>query len=398
MGRLTQRVTTMQEAATLKMARLGRELRATGVDVISLAVGEPDFDTPDFIKDAASKALSEGHTKYTPVPGIAPLREAISDKFRHENALHYDADQIVVSTGAKQSLMNVCLALLEEGDEAIFLAPYWVSYFEMARFAGAQPVIVSAGIEQDYKISAAQLEQAITPRTRMIMLNSPCNPTGSMYTRDELDALAKVVLAHEDLYVVSDEIYEYITFGEPHVSIGSLPDMAERVITVNGFSKGFAMTGWRLGYLGAPAWIAGAVAKIQGQFTSGANAFAQVAAVTALKGDRGPTESMCAAYQRRRDLLVTELSQIPGVQTNRPGGAFYVFPNVTEFYGRRLGEQMIQGSVDLCELLLREAHVALVPGAAFGDDRSIRFSGAAADDVLTEGVRRVATLLGKLTS
>ncbi len=398
MGRLTQRVTTMQEAATLKMARLGRELRATGVDVISLAVGEPDFDTPDFIKDAATRALADGHTKYTPVPGIAPLREAIAEKFRTENDLHYDPEQIVVSTGAKQSLMNVCLALLEEGDEAIFLAPYWVSYFEMARFAGATPVVVSAGIEQDYKVSAAELEAAITPRTRMIMINSPCNPTGSMYTRRELEALANVVLAHEDLYVVSDEIYEYITFGEPHVSIGSFEGMAERVITVNGFSKGFAMTGWRLGYLGAPAWISAAAAKIQGQFTSGANSFAQHAAVESLRADRGPSRDMCAAYQRRRDLLCTLLGDISGVQSNRPAGAFYVFPNVTEFYGRRFGDRVVKGSVDLCELLLSEAHVALVPGAAFGDDRSIRFSGAAADDVLTEGVRRVAALLERLDS
>ncbi|MFK8015257.1 MAG: pyridoxal phosphate-dependent aminotransferase [Gammaproteobacteria bacterium] len=398
MGRLTQRVTTMQEAATLKMARLGRELRATGVDVISLAVGEPDFDTPDFIKDAANRALAAGHTKYTPVPGIAPLREAIAEKFRAENALDYEPGQIVVSTGAKQSLMNVCLALLEEGDEAIFLAPYWVSYFEMARFAGATPVVVSADIEQDYKISADELEAAITPRTRLIMINSPCNPSGSMYTRSELEAFAKVILAHDDLYVVSDEIYEYITFGEPHVSLGTIAGMADRVITVNGFSKGFAMTGWRLGYLGAPAWIAGAVGKIQGQFTSGANAFAQHAAVDALRGDRGASRDMCTAYQRRRDLLCALLGDIKGVQTNRPAGAFYVFPNVTEFYGRRFNNKVIDGSVDLCELLLSEAHVALVPGAAFGDDRSIRFSGAAADDVLTEGVRRVAAVLERLES
>jgi aspartate aminotransferase len=396
MARLTQRVTTMQEAATLKMARLGRELRATGVDVISLAVGEPDFDTPQHIKAAATRALADGHTKYTPVPGVAALREAISEKLRLENDLHYDVDQIVVSTGAKQSLMNVCLALLEEGDEAIFLAPYWVSYYEMARFAGARPVIVSAGIEQDYKVTAEQLEAAITPRTRLIVLNSPCNPTGSVYTRDELEAIARVVARHDELYLVSDEIYEYITFGEPHVSIGSLEGMADRTITVNGFSKGFAMTGWRLGYLGAPQWLASAVAKIQGQFTTGANSFAQVAAIDALRGDRTPTGDMCAAYQRRRDLLCELLGAIDGVQTNRPAGAFYVFPNVTEFFGRRLGDKVVAGSVDLCELLLQEAHVALVPGAAFGDDRSIRFSGAAADEVLREGVARVAALLGRL--
>ncbi|MEO1576184.1 MAG: pyridoxal phosphate-dependent aminotransferase [Pseudomonadota bacterium] len=396
MTRLTRRVTAMQEAATLKMARLARELRAEGADVISLAVGEPDFDTPQHIKDAAVQALADGHTKYTPVPGIEPLREAICSKFRDENGIDVTPSQVVVSTGAKQSLMNVCLALLQEGDEAIFLAPYWVSYVEMVRFTGARPVTVSADIEQDYKVSAQQLADAITPATRLIVLNTPSNPTGAMYSREELTAIAEVVLAHDDLYVISDEIYEYITFGEPHVSIASLPGMAERVITVNGFSKGFAMTGWRLGYLAAPEPIAAATAKIQGQFTSGANAFGQVAAVQALRGDRGPTREMCTAYRRRRDLLCDALGAIEGLRCNRPAGAFYVFPNVASFFGKRLGDKIIEGSVDLCEVLLSDAHVAAVPGAAFGDDRSVRFSGAAADDVLSEGVRRVAATLAKL--
>ncbi|MFK7885443.1 MAG: pyridoxal phosphate-dependent aminotransferase [Gammaproteobacteria bacterium] len=396
MTRVTQRVATMQEAATLKMARLARELRGAGKDVISLAVGEPDFDTPDHIKQAAVEALAAGHTKYTPVPGVAALREAIVAKFKRENALDYAPDNIVVSTGAKQSLINVCLALLEAGDEAILLAPYWVSYFEMARFAGARPVVVSAGIEQNYKITPEQLAAAITPATRLIVLNSPSNPTGSMYSRAELEALAAVICQHDDLFVVSDEIYEYITFGTPHVSIGTLPGMAERTITINGFSKGFAMTGWRLGYLGAPQWIAAAVGKIQGQFTSGTNAFAQVAGVTALNADRSSSAAMCAAYQRRRDLLCELVSDIPGMQCNVPDGAFYVFPNTTALYGKRFGDTVIDGSVALCELLLTEAHVALVPGAAFGDDRSIRFSGAAADDVLREGVSRVARVLDQL--
>lgn len=396
MTRLTQRVAAMQEAATLKMARLARELRADGADVISLAVGEPDFDTPEHIKAAAVQALADGHTKYTPVPGIEPLRQAISEKFKSENGIDVSPSQVVVSTGAKQSLMNVCLALLQDGDEAIFMAPYWVSYVEMVRFTGATPVVVSAGIEQDYKVSAQQLAEAITPDTRLIVLNTPSNPTGAMYSRDELAAIAEVVLAHDELYVVSDEIYEYITFDETHVSLASLPDMAERVITVNGFSKGFAMTGWRLGYLAAPEWIAAATTKIQGQFTSGANAFGQVAAVQALRGDRGPTAEMCAAYRRRRDLLCDALGRIDGLRCNRPAGAFYVFPNVASFYGRRLGDTMIDGSVALCEALLTDAHVAVVPGAAFGDDRSVRFSGAAADEVLAEGVRRVAATLAKL--
>ena len=396
MTRLTDRVTNMQEAATLKMARMARELRAGGADVISLAVGEPDFDTPPHIKAAAVQALADGHTKYTPVPGIESLRQAISEKFKRENGIEADASQIVVSTGAKQSLMNVCLALLQEGDDAVFLAPYWVSYVEMVRFAGARPVVVSAGIEDDYKVSARQLAQSITPATRLIVLNTPSNPTGAMYRRDELEAIAEVVRANENLYVVSDEIYEYIAFDESHVSLASLPGMAERVITVNGFSKGFAMTGWRLGYLAAPAWLATAVSKIQGQFTSGANAFGQVAAVQALRGDRSPTRDMCAAYRRRRDLLCEALGRVEGLRCNRPAGAFYVFPNVASFYGRRYGDTVIDGSVALSELLLAEAHVAVVPGAAFGDDRSIRLSGAAADDVLVEGVRRVAATLARL--
>ncbi len=393
---LTQRVTDMREAATLKMARLARELRGQGADVISLAVGEPDFDTPQHIKDAAVQALADGHTKYTPVPGIAPLREAICDKLRSDNGIEASPEQIVVSTGAKQSLMNVCLALLQDGDEAIFLAPYWVSYMEMVRFTGATPVVVSAGIEQDYKVSARQLAAAITPRTRLVVLNTPSNPTGAMYTRDELLAIAEVVRANDGLYVVSDEIYEYITFGEPHVSLASLPGMADRVITVNGFSKGFAMTGWRLGYLAAPPPIATATAKIQGQFTSGANAFSQVAAVQALRGDRTPTRDMCAAYQRRRDILCAALAAIDGLRCNRPAGAFYVFPNVESFYGKHLGDTLVDGSVALSQALLTDAHVAVVPGAAFGDDRSIRLSGAAADEVLVEGVRRVAATLAKL--
>jgi aspartate aminotransferase len=378
------------------MARMARELRAAGKDVISLAVGEPDFDTPEHIKQGALAALASGQTKYTPVPGTVELREAIVEKFARENALDYTPEQIVVSTGAKQSLMNTCLALLDPGDEAILLAPYWVSYVEMVRFAGATPVVVSAGIEQDYKISAEQLAAAITPRTRLIILNSPSNPTGAMYSHVELSALVDVIEKHDDLYVVSDEIYEYIAFGEPHVSIGSLSNMSERTITVNGFSKGFAMTGWRLGYLGAPQSIATAVAKVQGQFTSGANAFAQAGGVTALISGRTAVQDMCASYQRRRDLLCELLGQIDGLQCNVPGGAFYVFPNATALYGKHYGATLIDGSVALCELLLREAHVALVPGAAFGDDRSIRFSGAAADDVLREGVHRVARVIEQL--
>ncbi|MEM6914982.1 MAG: pyridoxal phosphate-dependent aminotransferase [Verrucomicrobiota bacterium] len=393
---LTQRVVRMQEAATLRMARRARELRATGVDVVSLAVGEPDFDTPQHIKAAAGRALADGHTKYTPVPGIAPLREAIARKLSSENGLVAHADQVVVSTGAKQSLMNLCLALLDQGDEAIFLAPYWVSYVEMVRFTGATAVPVLADIDHDYKVRPEHLEAAITPRTRLVLLNTPSNPTGAVYSADELRALAEVLRPHEQITVVSDEIYEYIVFGCEHVSIGALAGMADRVVTVNGFSKGFAMTGWRLGYLHAPDHIAKAVTRIQGQFTSGANAFSQVAAIDALTGDRRPSAEMCAAYRRRRDQLLAALSEIDGLRCNKPDGAFYVFPNVEAFYGRRAGDRIIDGSEALCEYLLDTAHVACVPGVAFGDDRSIRLSGAAADEVLATGVARLAAGLNAL--
>lgn len=386
----------MHEAATLRMAQRARALREQGADVISLAIGEPDFDTPEHIKAAATRALADGHTKYTPVAGVAPLREAIAQKLRHENGIDVDPAQVVVSTGAKQSLMNVCLALLQAGDEAILLAPYWVSYLEMIRFTGAHPVTVNADIDADYKVTADQLRAAITDKTRLVFLNTPSNPTGAVYERGELLEIAEIVRAHPNVMVVCDEIYEHIVFESRHVSLASLDGMAERVITVNGFSKGFAMTGWRLGYLAAPPAIAKAVAKVQGQFTSGANAFSQIAAVTALTGDREPTRVMCAAYRRRRDLLCSMLADVPDVQTNVPAGAFYIFPNVQAFYGRRAGDQIVDGSVALCEYLLDEAHIAVVPGAAFGDDRSIRLSGAAADDVLRTGVDRLAGALAKL--
>lgn len=398
MARLSDRVLELKEAATLKMAQLARDLRAQGKDIVSLTIGEPDFDTPEHIREAAKTALDEGYTRYTPVPGYPELREAICRKFARDNDLNYEPGQIVVSTGAKQSLANVCLALLNPGDEAVFLAPYWVSYYEMARLAGATPVVIKAGVEQDFKITAEQLAAAITDKTRMIMLNTPCNPTGSVYSRDELAAIAAVVAQHDELYVVSDEIYEHITFDQPHVSIATLPDMHDRVITVNGMSKGFAMTGWRVGYMGAPTWIAKAATKIQGQFTSGTNSIAQRASIAALDSDRSATHAMRDAYRRRRDIVHDLLARIPGLKINNPQGAFYFFPDATSYYGRRMGEYEVTGSVSLCELFLHEGNIALVPGEAFGDDNCFRISCAASEDQLREGIARIARVLNGLRS
>ncbi len=310
---LSQLVLNMEESATLKMAQKARQLIAQGHKVINLSVGEPDFDTPQHIKDAAKKALDDGYTHYTPVPGLMELREAIVQKFNRDNQLEFETDQIVVSNGAKQSIANLCLALLDQGDEAIVFTPYWVSYTVIVKMAGGTPVLLKAGIEQDYKVTAQQVADAITDKTKMIIFSSPCNPTGSVYLEEELRAIADVIAQHPQIYTVSDEIYEYINFSGNHLSIGKFPEIRDRTITVNGFSKGFAMTGWRLGYIGAPRWIAAACSKIQGQFTSGANAFGQKAAAHALLADQQPTVSMKAAFLRRRDLVIDLLNQIPGI-------------------------------------------------------------------------------------
>jgi len=326
---LAKRITRMQESATLKMSQMARDLKAKGHDVISLSIGEPDFDTPQHIKDAAIKALNDGFTKYTPVPGLPQIREAISAKFKRDNNLDYAPSQIVVSNGAKQSIANLSLTLLDEGDEVIILAPYWVSYYEIVRLGGGTPVSLLGGIENDFKVTAEQVAGAITEKTRMILFSSPCNPTGSVYQHDELEAIANVIAKHEQIVVVSDEIYEYINFSGKHVSIGSFPQVKEQTVTVNGFSKGFAMTGWRLGYIGAPTWIAKACTKIQGQFTSGATAFGQIAGAHALSSDMTPTNEMRAAFLKRRDMVIELLEAIPGMQVNRPEGVIqnYLFRN-----------------------------------------------------------------------
>jgi aspartate aminotransferase len=395
-GTLSDRVLKMEESATLRMAQLGREVKAQGHDVISLSLGEPDFDTPEHIKDAAKRALDAGATKYTPVPGTAELRKAVSDKFKRENGLEYAPEQIVVSTGAKQSIANVALALLNPGDEAIILAPFWVSYSAIVQVAEGVPVIVGAGIEDDYKVSADQIEAAITDRTKFILFSSPCNPTGSVYTSEELGAIAKMLAKYPDVYVVSDEIYEHINFTGAHASIGTFPEVADRTITVNGFSKGFAMTGWRLGYIGAPLHVAKACSKLQGQSTSGANSIAQAAGAHALNSSLEPSMKMKEAFARRRELMINGLEKIDGLRVNRPQGAFYIFPDVSAFFGKSSGDYTINNSDDLAEYLLLEAHVATVTGAAFGAPTCLRISYAASEEQLTKAIERISEALGKL--
>lgn len=393
---LSQVVLQMEESATLKMARIARELADQGHEVISLSLGEPDFDTPDHIKEAAKQALDDGYTKYSPVPGLPELRKAIIAKFKRDNNLTFDMSQIVVSTGAKQSLANICMAMLNPGDEVILFAPYWVSYHAIVTMNGAIAVPVSAGIDQDYKVTAEQVAAAITDRTKLIIFSSPCNPSGSVYTQEELEAIAEVVAPHEQVYIVSDEIYEYINFTGKHVSIGTIPSVKDRTITVNGFAKGYAMTGWRLGYIGAPTIIADACTKIQGQFTSGANTFAQKAAAYALDADMAPTYAMRDAFEKRRQVIIDGLESIPGLKVNRPQGAFYIFPDVTAFYGKKAGDMEINSDDDVCEYLLQEAHVATVSGEAFGTPGCIRISYAASEETLKVAVQRIKDALGRL--
>ncbi|MDB4505981.1 pyridoxal phosphate-dependent aminotransferase [bacterium] len=394
---LSQLVLQMSESATIKMAQMARDLAAEGHDVISLSLGEPDFDTPQHIKDAAIQALADGYTKYTPVPGLVELRKSIVTKFKRDNNLDFDISQIVVSNGAKQSIANLCLALLNKGDEVVILAPYWVSYSAIVKMVGATPIPVSGGIEKDFKVTGEQLKEAITENTKMVLFSSPCNPTGSVYTHDELKDLSGVISKHENITIVSDEIYEYINFTNKHVSIGTFENVKDRTVTVNGFAKGFAMTGWRLGYIGAPTWIAKACAKIQGQFTSGATAFGQMAGAHALSSDLTPTHKMKEAFQKRRDLVKSLLDEIPGIKTNNPQGAFYFFPDISSFFGKTDGKATINNSVEFCEYLLQNAHVAAVAGSAFGDNNCFRISYAASEAQLTEAMRRVKEALAKLS-
>lgn len=394
----SQLLDRLSESATLAMARKSRELAAKGADVISLSLGEPDFDTPDFIKEAARRAIEQNFTHYPPVNGYEEVRNAISKKFLRDNGLEYSPNQIVISTGAKQSIINVLLSLLNPGDEVILPAPYWVSYIEMVKLAGAKPVVIPSSIETDYKITPDQLEEAITPKSRIFLFSSPCNPSGAVYTKDELNKLASVLAKKEDLITISDEIYEHINYGEGHQSIAGYPGMLEKTVTVNGVSKAFAMTGWRIGYIGAPEWIAKACTKLQGQFTSGANTIAQKAAQAAVEEDPSVTESMRNAFLSRRDLLIEKLEQIPGLRVNRPGGAFYLFPDVKNYLGKSIGDRRIDTAGDLCEYLLEEAHVALVDGDSFGTPGCMRISYAASESDLVRAADRLKEALTPLAN
>ncbi len=392
---VADKIQEMTESATIRMAQKARELASKGVNVISLSLGEPDFDTPEHIKDAAIDGLHKGMTKYTPVSGTLELKNAIIRKMKRDSGLEYQGNQIVISNGAKQSIFNICTAVIDPGDEVIIFAPYWVSYFEIVKFCNGTPVIVSAGIEDEFKVSAAQVAAAITPKTRMIIFSSPCNPTGSVFTDDELAAIAEVIKAHDNIVVVSDEIYEYINFQSKHASIASVPGMQDITAVVNGFSKGFSMTGWRLGFMAGPAWLASACDKVQGQVTSGAASFSQHAAAVGLDSDMGPTMEMTRAFKKRRDLVIDQLKQIPGLIVNNPQGAFYVFPDVSYYFGKSDGTNTIQNADDFSEIMLAEAHVGLVSGSAFGADQCIRISYAASEEDLTEAIKRLKNCLSK---
>ena len=383
----------MSQSATIAMAQKARDLKAQGKDVISLSLGEPDFDTPEFIKKAAVEALAEGYTKYTPVPGLLELREAISHKFKRDNNLDYGPNEIVVSNGAKQCIANICLSLLNQGDEAIIFTPYWVSYFEIVKFAGGRPIPLYASIEQDFKVTPSQLRAALNDKTKLIIFSSPSNPTGSVYTEQELKELAEVISTKSDLFVISDEIYEYITFKAKNPSLAAMPGMKEKVITVNGMSKGFAMTGWRLGYMAAPAWIASACSKVQGQFTSGATAFGQKAASIALRQDPSELSYMKDKFLERKELVKGMLNDIPGMRINDPQGAFYFFPDISEFFGKSNGKRIINDADEFVDVLLDEAHVAVVTGTAFGDPGAFRISYATSNEVLEDAMTRLKKVL-----
>lgn len=390
---LSDRINNLTTSQTLAMAAKARELKEQGIDIISLSLGEPDFNTPDFIKEAAIQAIKDNYSKYPPVEGYLELRQAISNKFKRDNNLHYTANQIVVSTGAKQALFNVAQAMINPGDEVIIPAPFWVSYAEIVKIAEGIPVEVSTTIDTDFKITAQQLEDAITPKTKMVWFSSPCNPSGSVYSKTELEAIAAVLEKYPSIYILSDEIYEHINFGSAYCSIGSIGNLLDRTITVNGISKAFAMTGYRIGYIGAPEFIAKACAKMQGQVTSGANTIAQRATITAVNADPSVLKDMVHAFKNRRDLVVNLLREIPGVKVNVPDGAFYLFPDVSSFFGKTLQGVTINNANDLSMYLLDKAYVATVTGDAFGNPNCIRLSYATSEDQLKEALKRMKEAL-----
>ncbi|MBQ4393414.1 MAG: pyridoxal phosphate-dependent aminotransferase [Prevotella sp.] len=401
MPQLSNRLQRLAPSATLAMSQKSSGMKAKGIDVINMSVGEPDFNTPDHIKEAAKQAVDQNYSRYSPVPGYADLRKAIADKLKRENQLDYLPSEILVSNGAKQSVCNTMMALVNPGDEVIIPAPYWVSYPQMALLAGGNPVFVEANFSQNFKMTAKQLEQAITPKTRLLVLCSPSNPTGSVYNKEELKAIADVVLKHDDLYVLADEIYEHINYVGRHESIAQFPGMKERTIVVNGVSKAYAMTGWRIGYIAAPEWIVKGCNKLQGQYTSGPCSVSQKAAECAYVASQECVEQMRQAFERRRDLIVDLAKQIPGLEVNVPEGAFYLFPKCSAFYGRKVSGgnadgTVVNNSTDLAMYLLEEAHVATVGGDAFGDPDCFRMSYATSEDNIKEAMRRIAEALAKL--
>ena len=393
MNQLSDRINNLATSATLAMAAKARELRAEGKDIIGLSLGEPDFNTPDFIKEAAIEAINQNYNSYTPVDGYVELKEAIITKFKRDNNLNYSLPQIVVSTGAKQALANVAAVMINPGDEVILPCPYWVSYSDIVKLSDGVPVEVQTSIDNDFKMTAEQLEAAITPKTKMIWYSSPCNPSGSVYSKEELRALADVLKKHPHIYVVSDEIYEHINFKGGHFSMAEFEDMYNRTVTVNGVSKAFAMTGWRIGYIGAPDWIARACNKMQGQITSGANCIAQRAVITALEADPSRIKYMVDEFKERRKLILDLLSEIEGFKTNEPEGAFYVFPNVSSYFGKTIKGKTIKNASDFSLFLLEEALVATVTGEAFGNPDCIRISYAASQDNIKEAIKRIKSAL-----
>ena len=396
MAQLSDRLNRLAPSATLAMSQKSSEMKAQGIDVINMSVGEPDFNTPDHIKEAAKQAVDDNWSRYSPVPGYPELRKAIVNKLKRENGLEYTTNEILVSNGAKQSVCNTIMALVNDGEEVIIPAPYWVSYPQMVKLAGGEPVIVNAGFEQNFKMTPAQLEAAITPKTRMLILCSPSNPTGSVYSKEELKGLAEVILRHPDLYVLADEIYEHINYIGNHESIAQFAGMKERAIIVNGVSKAYAMTGWRIGYIAAPEWIVKGCNKLQGQYTSGPCSVSQKAAEAAYNTSQKCVEMMRQAFENRRNLIVSLAKEIPGLEVNTPDGAFYLFPKCSSFYGKSDGETTVNNSTDLAMYLLEKGHVATVGGDAFGDSECFRMSYATSDDNIREAMRRIKEALAKL--
>lgn len=393
MNLLSDRVNRLSYSQTFVMSNKARELKAQGINVISLTLGEPDFEIPEFVRESAIKAINDGVKSYTPVPGYLELRKAIANKFKRDNNLEYKPDQIVVSTGGKQSIINVLLSIINDGDEVIVPAPYWVSYYEMVKLAGGENIVVTTTIDTDFKITPEQLENAITSKTKAFLFSSPCNPSGTVYTKEELYALAKVLEKHPNVIIISDEIYEYINYEGKHESIAQFPEIFDQTVTINGVSKSYAMTGWRIGYLGGPKWLTDACDKIQGQMTSGANCIAQMASITAIEADPSVINYMIDGFKKRRELVYNLLHEIPGFKVNKPAGAFYFFPDVSFYFGKTIQGHKITNSDDFALLLLEKAHVATVGGVCFGDSNCIRLSYAASEEDLIEALKRIKNTL-----